>query len=78
MTNDFATRCSESQKDINLTNTSVVAHVQEFLWHSIIICHVDRPKNDYNGVMRGSCLSRGDKGHRTPENCSYPKQNAKS
>ena len=33
----FATRCSEnqSQKDISMTNMSVVAHVQEFLWHSI-------------------------------------------
>ena len=29
-------------------------------------------KNDNDGVMRGLYLSRGDKGHRTPENCSYP------
>ena len=29
-------------------------------------------KNNYNGVMRGPYLSRGDKGHRTPENCLYP------
>ena len=29
-------------------------------------------KNDYNGVTRdrGPYLSRGGKGHRTPENCS--------
>ena len=31
-------------------------------------------KNDYNGVTRdrGPYLSRGGKGHRTPENCSDP------
>ena len=29
-------------------------------------------KNDYNGVMRGPYLSRGDQGHRAPENCLYP------
>ena len=35
-------------------------------------------KNDDNGVMRGPYLSRNDKDHRTPENCSYPQQNSKS
>ena len=34
--------------------------------------------NDYNGVIRGPYLSRGDKGHRISENCSYPLQNSKS
>ena len=54
----------QSQKDFNLTNTSMVANVQEFLWHSI--CHLNIGlKNDYgpNGVIRGPYLSRGDKGH---------------
>ena len=34
-----------------------MAHVQEFLLHSI--CHPG-VKNDYNGVMRGPYLNRGD------------------
>ena len=36
--------------------------------------------NDYNGVMRGPYLSRGDKDHVTPENClwAYPSRNSKS
>ena len=40
------------------------------LWHMSLI----GLKNDYNGVTRdrGPYLSRGGKGHRTPEICSYP------
>ena len=48
-----------------MTNTSVVAHVQQFRWRSIYVKLIGL-KNDYDGVMGGPYLSRGDKGYRTP------------